>query len=136
MVARLIHRGEWEHGFAYELKELGILPDKEPRTAHPAGSLSSRSGTGEHQIQTGQPVSPSGNGVDATSSRHPGQEQVVLWSIADAITQTQARAIGIEDNRNKNGALWILHDRLNDAFAEQLERLGFKYVQNRGWWKK
>lgn len=129
-VARLIHRGNWEPGFADELKSLGIAPDSERRPVHVADSRPGRSKTNRHQTQTNQPASPS------TSSQHPGQDQVVLWSIADAITQAQARAISIEDNRNKNGALWILHDRLNDAFADQLERLGFKYVQNRGWWKK
>ncbi|TCO82352.1 EH signature protein [Plasticicumulans lactativorans] len=136
IVARLIHNGAWEHGFAYDLQKLGIVPDKERRTSHPVGSPSGRSGAGANQIQTGQPGPASGKNVDTISSRNPDQNQVVLWSVADVIAHAQAKAIGIEDNRNKGGALWVAHDRFTDSFAEQLARLGFKYVQNRGWWKK
>lgn len=135
MVARFIHNGDWKQRFAHELETLGIIPDKNSRTVHATDSWHDQASTGERRKQAGQSVLQMAHNTSATS-RHPDQDALVLWSVADAITHARTNAIGVEDNRSKNDALWIMHDRLSDAFANQLQRLGFKYAQNRGWWKK
>lgn len=44
--------------------------------------------------------------------------------------------LSTEDNRKKNGALWINLDDESSAPAQQLAKWGFKYKKGRGWWKK
>ncbi len=42
----------------------------------------------------------------------------------------------ILDNRKKDGALWVYHDRDNTLHAIYFERMGMKYKSGRGWWIK
>jgi hypothetical protein len=41
-----------------------------------------------------------------------------------------------EDNRGKNGALWVNLDEEQSEPARKLASWGFKYKAGRGWWKK
>lgn len=41
-----------------------------------------------------------------------------------------------EDNRGKNGALWVHLDDEGSEPARQLAKWGFKYKAGRGWWRK
>jgi hypothetical protein len=41
-----------------------------------------------------------------------------------------------EDNRGKNGALWVHLDDEGSEPARQLVKWGFKYKAGRGWWRK
>jgi hypothetical protein len=41
-----------------------------------------------------------------------------------------------EDNRGKNGAIWVHLDDERSQTAQQLSAWGFRYKGGRGWWKK
>ncbi len=41
-----------------------------------------------------------------------------------------------EDNRQKNGALWVNLDEDGSESAQTLSKWGFRYKAGRGWWKK
>lgn len=46
-----------------------------------------------------------------------------------------ANSITSEDNRSKNGALWVNLDDDKSEIAQQLANWGFKYKSGRGWWR-
>lgn len=47
-----------------------------------------------------------------------------------------SNGLSTEDNRKKNGALWVYLEDERSAPAQQLAEWGFKYKKGRGWWKK
>jgi hypothetical protein len=47
-----------------------------------------------------------------------------------------AMGLPIQDNRQKDGALWVKVDDSNTANNKMLSQLGFKHKPGRGWWKE
>ena len=47
-----------------------------------------------------------------------------------------ANGVTSEDNRGKNGALWVNLDDERSESTRQLASWGFKYKAGRGWWRK
>jgi very-short-patch-repair endonuclease len=48
----------------------------------------------------------------------------------------QQHGIELKDHRAKGGALWVLYLGTGDEQARQLLRWGFKWAENKGYWKK
>src|SRR5882672_6223324 len=47
-----------------------------------------------------------------------------------------SRSLRSEDNRNKNGALWVFVDNPSLGIIQQLKTWGFQLKVGKGWWKK
>ena len=46
------------------------------------------------------------------------------------------RSLRSEDNRNKNGALWVFVDNPSIGIVQQLKTWGFQLKVGKGWWRK
>jgi hypothetical protein len=46
------------------------------------------------------------------------------------------QGLKIDDRRDRNGNLWVLHLRSDGEVADRLKDLGFRHVAGKGWWRK
>jgi hypothetical protein len=123
---KLSHVGLWENRFETILRDLGVLPD----TDQPIGFANA-----PHVI-----VGFRENAADfkaALSSRPAAgiATQVSAINRATVVRFAQQNRLVVIDNTAKiKGALWVIHNKTNDAIAKQLEAYGMKYAASRGWW--
>lgn len=64
------------------------------------------------------------------------ENEILPESIDEILNYAGKFFFRIEDNRVKNGALWVYHDRENTIHAVRFKRMGMKYKLGRGWWIK
>ncbi len=50
--------------------------------------------------------------------------------------ECRRRSVGLNDHRDKKGALWVRHKEQSDAFGRELAARGFKFSSGNGWWLK
>lgn len=50
--------------------------------------------------------------------------------------ECRRRSVGLNDHRDKKGALWVRHKEQSDAFGKDLAARGFKFSPGNGWWLK
>lgn len=108
-IAHPSHVHEWEVRYRQQLANFGIYPDKEAQTA-----------------SRRLPIRPS-----QTKAATPSQG----WA-EHAEKIARQYSIKIVDQRSKGGCLWLLTGSSTHPAASELNRLGFKYMDNRGFWRK
>ena len=106
----------WEDKYGERLRDFGIFPDQvaKPAVRQPVASKLVNA--------TSRPVSPPGAGVPA-------------WE-REFLEVRQRYGLRIEDHRKNGGNLWALHLRDDDRIARDLKEIGFRFVAQRGWWRK
>jgi hypothetical protein len=96
----------WEEKFASRLADLGITPDSEI------------------------PASP-----EEVVAPPPAPLSQADWNQRLTLLQRQ-HGLKIDDRRDRNGNLWVLHLRSDGEIADRLKDLGFRHVAGKGWWRK
>lgn len=150
---RLSHIANWEHRFDYELKSmLQSVPaskgDLRGAGNHKSGVQQQSAGRGfaaEHYqqeaaswkvAQTAKPgASPTSTRTENSQMQARSLSDSDIEAICNLCTQ---HGIDWEDNRRRNGALWILipDPQKHPTFAKRLEAHGFRFKQGTGFWLK
>ena len=141
---RLSHMHQWERRFDFEIKDRlrSVLAEKGVPARDAVPSVAS-----EPLRALSLPISTTGDSKnsDDVQAQHDNSNasRPVRHSLTDAnfeMIQTFCVQRGIlwEDNRPKQGALWVLvTDReTNIGFSALLERYGFRFSAGRGFWLK
>lgn len=150
---RLSHIANWEHRFDYELK--GMLQSVPASRGELRGASKEKSGVQHESAGPGSAAEPplqraaDGKlpqteklGIVASSTR-TGTRQTQTTSLGDRDFETICKlcaqhGVEWEDNRPKNGALWILmpNPQRHPNFVKRLEAHGFRFKQGTGFWLK
>ena len=129
---RLSHMMNWEPRFDYELRRLLHSVPSENGKLKVVAKI--------QELPTARavliPAPPAPKPAPPPLSIPGGS----LGPAALVAIQTQCKRLGVswEDNRSKNGALWLLipERRKHRELAVMLESCGFKHVKGRGFWFK
>jgi hypothetical protein len=120
------HTHNWELNFEHELGKYGILPDA-GNPATPSARIHAAPGFQRNAGSFNPPsFSRAANGAAAQAS--PGNRSAVIRFAQ------QHRLVVIDNTSKISGALWVIHNKTNDAIARQLEIYGMKYASSKGWW--
>ena len=110
--------------------EFGIEPDgvqgRPMNSPAKAATSAASSATGHRASHT---VDRGSSGRDPYRPEPPPLEQT--YALAQFLRYTP---LNVEDNRDKNGNLWIRELDLKPHQIEQLQKLGFKHKPGKGWW--
>ena len=127
---RGLHSGSWEGRFDQKLSQLGVYPDDDADLYYPPTNVQS----------TSKPYKESSHGKAPSASvvkdhKVKGADFFELYTLPDLAKKHGAK---IEDNRSKNGNLWVRSpvEIKSTVFQSMMTENGFKYLRGKGWWKK
>lgn len=125
-VLYLQHFGDWEYEFEVELRKLGLDLSK-GRDSVSSRVLFKSTSTASQQMQKTETTEPSL--FESSIGRNMDFNEKNLRLIA---IRFGARIV---DNREKGGALWLEMNNIPEA-RSLLYSWGFRFIKDKGWWKK
>ncbi len=146
-IFRQSHHSDWEYKFLVALEALGIHPDDDRRCGRTPGALiaAQKPSTPPRPpqsysppIRRPAPVPPAHRYTEPQGS-NASQVQTTdddpLW-LLPTLTLAQKHDLKVLDQRPKSGCLWLLTDNAAHPARGDLERLGFRFTEGRGFWRK
>lgn len=154
LATRLSHQSYWEDRFDYELRRLlqtvplskgqlrtldiTQIDRKTPRDGYQISSQIGTASTLPPAKSLVEPVLVSTSEAQVPANQRSGR--TLTEAEFDALCRMcEVRGIDWEDNRSKNGALWLLvpnRRKLRTAFMGVLDHYGFQYTEGKGFWLK
>lgn len=143
-IFRQPHNGDWEHKFLLALESLGIHPDDDRRAGRSVGPSTPRPTAPPPSTRTVSPPArppafaplppPDPAPVRTAALRSSGGGDP-LWSLP-ALAIARRHGLDVLDQRPKSGCLWFLTDDATHPARHDLEKLGFRFTEGRGFWRK
>lgn len=125
--ARIIHREGWEGRAGYELRALGILPDK--AGVKPTG-----------RVRVVAPTQSTASTARATQmpSIESATGKVSMPQLRELVAEYPGARIddrrGNTDGPSSGGRLWVEDPKQNARLAQELRMLGFRWANSRSAW--
>lgn len=147
---RLSHMSRWESRFDYELNELlrsVPISKSNLRTKESQANSSPQQKHAGNAFSALKPSTKSPNDSQQKATTTAAVQATSVWRGRRAFTDADFQHLQIkcaqysidwEDNRPKQGALWVLLDdrKRRPGFATLLEQYGFRYTAGKGFWLK
>ena len=143
------HMGSWEWKFKQILQNFGIFPDRDRRSTQrpsvppPSRPTPAPSPPTAPATSSATPVSSGIRVNDMRASQSLGLSQPAQAATpASGDWAARAREIArthkmeLVDQRSKGGCLWVMARWSKHPAADELVRLGFKFADGRGYWRK